>query len=123
MIDNSNAFDSLADEYDSWFDSPKGRVLFNMELEALRQLMTCLRKPFLEIGTGTGRFAVALGIDAGIDPAVTALKIAEGRGIKVKKAMGEELPFDDKSFGAVFIMLTLCFADDLRRENRGENGR
>jgi SAM-dependent methyltransferase len=61
---------------------------------------------------GTGRFAEALGIDVGVDPAPGALRYAAERGVKVMPAWGEALPFGDGEFGAVFIIVTLCFAAD-----------
>ncbi|MCL4456448.1 MAG: class I SAM-dependent methyltransferase [Nitrospirae bacterium] len=112
MKDAVEVFDLYAEEYDRWFDSAEGKVLFKMEVEAVRLLMKGLEKPFLEVGVGTGRFAKELGIDYGIDPSQRALEIAERRGIKVKKAKGESLPFKDGSFGAVFLLFTICFVDD-----------
>jgi SAM-dependent methyltransferase len=106
------AFDQYAGDYDKWFDSSEGKVLFEMEAGAVRLLMKGLRKPFLEVGVGTGRFAKELGIDFGIDPFHKVLDIAKRRGIKVKIATGEKLPFEDKSFGGVFILFTLCFVDN-----------
>ena len=106
------AFDQHAEDYDRWFDTPEGQVLFKIEVEAVRLLTRGLEKPSLEIGIGTGRFAKELGIDAGIDPSSKSLEIAKKSGIKVEKAKGEKLPFKDKSFGAVFILFTLCFVED-----------
>ena len=106
------AFDQHAEEYDRWFDTPEGKVLFRMEVEAVRLLTRNIEKPSLEIGVGTGRFAKELGIDAGIDPSLKSLEIAKKRGIKVEKAKGESLPFKDKTFGSVFILFTLCFIED-----------
>jgi SAM-dependent methyltransferase len=105
-------FDLHAEDYDNWFDTPEGKVLFEMEVDAVRLLMKTLEKPFLEVGVGTGRFAKELGIEFGIDPSGRALEIAERRGIKVKEAKGESLPFKDGSFGAVFLLITLCFVGD-----------
>jgi ubiquinone/menaquinone biosynthesis C-methylase UbiE len=106
------AFDQHAEDYDKWFDTPEGKALFRMEVEAVRLLTRDIEKPSLEIGVGTGRFAKELGIDAGIDPSSKSLEIAKKSGIKVEKAKGEKLPFKDKSFGAVFILFTLCFVED-----------
>ncbi|MEW6417591.1 MAG: class I SAM-dependent methyltransferase [Nitrospirota bacterium] len=106
------AFDLYTEDYDKWFDSPEGRMLFKMEVEAVRLLMKGLRKPFLEIGVGTGRFAKELGIEFGIDPSSKMLEEAKRCGIKVEKARGENLPFEDESFGGVFILFTLCFVED-----------
>jgi ubiquinone/menaquinone biosynthesis C-methylase UbiE len=105
-------FDVEAERYDAWFDTPKGRVLFENELAATRLLWREEFRPALEVGVGTGRFARALGVEFGIDPAAGALRLAERRGIQVKQARGEALPFPDASFGGVLMIATLCFAAD-----------
>ncbi len=106
------AFDRYAEEYDKWFDTLEGKVLFEMEVKAIKLLMKKLEQPFLEVGVGTGRFAKELGISFGVDPSLKMLEIARKRGIIVKKAEDEELPFEDGSFGAAFMLFTLCFVDD-----------
>jgi ubiquinone/menaquinone biosynthesis C-methylase UbiE len=105
-------FDVEAERYDAWFDTPKGRVLFENELAAIRLLWRDEFRPALEVGVGTGRFARALGVEFGIDPAAGALRLAERRGIQVKQARGEALPFSDASLGGVLMIATLCFAAD-----------
>ena len=40
------------------------------------------------------------------------LGFAKKRGITVIRGKGEELPFLDKSFGAIFMIVTLCFVDE-----------
>lgn len=112
MSASSVAFDTHAAEYDQWYESDQGRALFASEVGAIRMLMFDLEHPFLEIGVGTGRFAEKLGIDTGIDPSEPALVLARTRGISVQAATGEDLPFADGSFGAVFILFTLCFVED-----------
>lgn len=111
-MNTSEIFELYAEDYDRWFDTPEGKVLFSMEVEAVRLLTRDIEKPSLEIGIGTGRFAKELGIDVGIDPSSKSLEIAKKRGIRVEKAKGEKLPFKDKSFGAVFILFTICFVED-----------
>ncbi len=115
MSSVTEVFDSLAEDYDKWFDSPEGMVLFKMEVEAVRLLTKDLKSPSLEIGVGTGRFAKELRIGFGVDPSIKVLEIAEERGINVAKAKGENLPFRDNSFGAVFLLFTLCFVEDQER--------
>jgi SAM-dependent methyltransferase len=112
MTHSANIFDTEAERYDAWFDSPEGRVLFENELAAIRLLWRDAFRPALEVGVGTGRFAQALGVKFGIDPAAGVLRFAERRGIQVKQARGEDLPFPDGSFGGVLMIATLCFADD-----------
>jgi len=111
MSKATEAFDAHAAEYDKWFESAEGRALFASEIGAIRPLMMDLEHPFLEIGVGTGRFAKELRIDEGIDPSEQALSFARERGVKAQRATGENLPFPDASFGAVFILFTLCFVE------------
>ncbi len=107
-----SVFDQRAEDYDRWFDSPVGKKLFRVEVEAVRFLMRGIERPFLEVGVGTGRFAKALGIDLGIDPSAKELEIAESRGVRVLQRGAEALPFGNESFGAVFILFTFCFVAD-----------
>jgi ubiquinone/menaquinone biosynthesis C-methylase UbiE len=107
-----NPFDEYATQYDAWFASPEGCVLFENELAAIRFLWCQVCQPALEVGVGTGRFAQALNVEFGIDPAVGSLRLAERRGIKVNQARGEAIPFPDATFGGVLMVATLCFADD-----------
>ena len=62
MTSGRNPFDDAVTRYDGWFDSPKGRVLFENELAAIRLLWRSDLRPALEVGVGTGRFAEALGV-------------------------------------------------------------
>lgn len=104
-------FDSLAAQYDSWYDG-KGKVAFETELAALRPLLPDLPLPWLEVGVGTGRFAQALGIPLGIDPSIELLALARQRGVETLYGEGEELPFKAGSFGTVFLLTTWAFLDD-----------
>jgi len=115
MIESKiRVFDSLAADYDAWFEK-EGRLIFASEVEALRQVLPLLPKPWIEVGIGSGRFAQALGIDIGLDPSSKLLKIARNRGARVLLGRGEEAPFKDGSFGAIFFIVTLCFVDSPSR--------
>ena len=105
-------FDRLAGRYDAWNDGPAGTAVFPSEAECLRRLLAGLPRPWAEVGTGSGRFAAALGADIGLDPAAGLLALARSRGVRVVRGDGERLPFRDSAFGAVLIVVTLCFADD-----------
>jgi SAM-dependent methyltransferase len=105
-----SCFDELAKEYDSWFDR-RGKLIFFIEAQAFRQLLPSLLKPWLEIGVGSGRFAQALGIETGIDPSARLVKMARKRGINAFVSRGEQQLFDEESFGAVFLIVTVCFLD------------
>jgi len=108
----ARVFDAHAARYDAWFGQGPGRVLFPAELEAVRILFRRLPPPSLDIGVGTGVFAQELAVTIGIDPAPGALRIARSRGVEVAVALGEALPFRDASFGAVLLVVTLCFLVD-----------
>ncbi|MDR7506777.1 MAG: methyltransferase domain-containing protein [Armatimonadota bacterium] len=104
-------FDELAERYDAWYDGPVGRVVFPLEVEVLRRLLEGQPRPWLEIGVGSGRFARALGVEVGVDPAWRPLRRARRRGIRVVRAVGERLPFPAATFGAVLAVVTLCFVE------------
>ena len=101
-------FDDLAKEYDAWYNG-EGSTIFSNEVQAFKPLLPSLPKPWLEIGVGSGRFARALGIGAGVDPSIELVKMAGRRGIAAFLGRGERGPFGKESFGAVFLITTLCF--------------
>jgi len=106
----TDAFSTRALEYDSWYDGEEGRPLYTSELECLSPLVS--HTPVLEVGVGTGRFAMHFPGSYGIDPAFEALEMAKKRGVRSVQGLGERLPFKDGVFGTVLIVLTLCFVKD-----------
>ncbi|MCF6148729.1 MAG: class I SAM-dependent methyltransferase [Candidatus Kuenenia sp.] len=107
-----NIFDTLTDKYDAWYDSEDGRPLYETELRCLNPMVEDSPGPILEIGVGTGRFAMHFPDVIGIDSSLNALKMAEKRGVKTVGGDGEHLPFKDKTFGCILIVVTLCFVTD-----------
>ena len=107
-----NIFDLITEEYDSWYDSEKGKPLYESELHCLKPLIEDCLPPVLEVGVGTGRFAQRFPEAIGIDPALNALRYAQRRGVGVSQATGEMLPFRNETFGTIFIVLTLCFVQN-----------
>jgi len=99
-------FEKHAQEYDKWFD--KNRFVYESEILALRNLVPKEGKG-LEVGAGTGRFAVPLGVKVGVEPAKAMANIARKRGIEVYEAAAEELPFNRASFDFVLLVTTICF--------------
>ena len=110
MTQSESIFDSLAHEYDSWFDN-EGRLIFKIETRAIETALPSLPKPWVEVGVGSGRFAQALGIDTGIDPSRGLINIARRRGINVFLSRGEYSLFDRETFGTAFLIVTLCFVE------------
>jgi ubiquinone/menaquinone biosynthesis C-methylase UbiE len=105
-------FDVFAERYDNWYDKPFGKSAFSLEKDCIELLCGDLAKPFLAVGVGTGRFAAALNLECGVDRSIGVLRFAKKREIEVVRGDGQKLPFADESFGAVFIIVTLCFVDD-----------
>lgn len=83
-------------------------------MRALAKVSSELPKPWLEIGVGSGRFAQALGIEAGVDPSVKMVELARTRGVNAFVGRGEQRLFDEESFGTVFLIATLCFLSSPR---------
>lgn len=109
---NSQVFHERAEEYDTWFDNS---LLFAIEKAAIESLAINFSQPALEIGVGPGRFAEALQIPFGIDPALSPLSLAKRRGVCTCQAIGEDLPFANSSLGAIFLLFTLCFLESPAR--------
>jgi len=107
---SDSLFDSLASEYDAWFED-EGKLVFAIEVKAFQKVLPLLPKPWLEIGVGSGRFAQALGIKTGIDPSAKLLAMARRRGIRTFQTKGEEHFFDAETFGTIFMIVTLCFVN------------
>ncbi|MCD4765984.1 MAG: class I SAM-dependent methyltransferase [Methanosarcinales archaeon] len=108
-MNNIEIFENYAQEYDEWFDA--NRFAYESEVQALKKFVLENSKG-LEVGVGTGRFAVPLGIRIGVEPAKAMADIAQKRGIEVYEAKAEKLPFDDSSFDFVLIVVTICFVQD-----------
>jgi ubiquinone/menaquinone biosynthesis C-methylase UbiE len=111
-MESESVFDKLTNQYDAWYDSEEGRPLYESELRCLRPLVEASPKPILEIGVGTGRFAMHFPDVTGIDPSLNALRIAGKRGVKTLHGYGEDLPFKDETFGCILIIVTVCFVEN-----------
>jgi ubiquinone/menaquinone biosynthesis C-methylase UbiE len=107
----AQVFDERAAEYDAWFENS---LLFAIERAALQELVTPLLGPKLEVGVGPGRFAEALGVEFGVDPALASLALAKKRGVQVSQAVGEALPYTGQSMRTVLLLFTFCFLADPR---------
>jgi len=99
-------FEKAAQEYDAWFD--RNRAVYESEIMALQRFLPPVQGG-LEIGVGTGRFAVPLGLQMGLDPAKSMADLARRRGITVVRAVAEALPFRDGSFRLAVLVTVLCF--------------
>lgn len=103
---NAQVFDENAGEYDEWFE--RYPLVFESELAALRELVPTEGEG-VEIGAGTGRFSLPLGIRTGVEPAPAMAVIARRRGMKIHETFAESLPFRDESFDFSLLVTVLCF--------------
>ena len=110
MKTSFNVFDEYTLDYDDWFE--RHNNAYQSELLALQQAVPVDKKG-IEIGVGTGRFAQALNIKHGVEPAENMAKIAEQRGIEVIRAVGEDLPIETGSFDFALMVTTVCFLSDI----------
>jgi ubiquinone/menaquinone biosynthesis C-methylase UbiE len=104
-------FEKYSDKYDEWFE--KNHDVYNAELETIRQLMPPLPARGLEIGVGSGKFAVPLGVKSGVEPSEKIAIKAEKQGVRVFSNVAEDLPFTDYEFDFVLMVTTICFVDDI----------
>lgn len=110
----TNPFDrgaAEAMEYDAWYDSADGREVLAGEVAALAQLFRDIARPWLEIGTGTGRFGAAFDVDVGLDPAAAMLSVASTRLPCVIRGAAEALPIRSSTIGGVLSVATFEFLD------------
>ncbi|MGB3919689.1 class I SAM-dependent methyltransferase [Methanothrix sp.] len=102
-------FDEHAAEYDEWYD--EHQAAYNSEILALRSLIPSAGIG-LEVGAGTGRFTLPLGIRIGVEPARAMAERARARGVEIIYALAEALPFRDGAFDFVLMVTTICFLKD-----------
>lgn len=102
-------FNEFVNRYDNWYE--RNRFAYLSEVDAIKKIIP-KGGLGLEIGAGTGRFASALRVPYGIDPAKESLKLAYKLGVKTILAIGEYLPFKDEIFDYVLMVITLSFLQD-----------
>lgn len=103
-------FDEFASQYEDWFE--RNKFAFESELRAIREQLPKSNNG-IEIGVGSARFAIPLGIKIGVEPSRKMREIAQKRGIKVIDGVAESLPFDDAQFDFALMVTTICFVDDI----------
>lgn len=104
-------FNKHAVDYDSWYD--KNNLIFESEVLAIREHLDKLPAISygIEVGLGTGRFASALGIKEGVEPAEAMRQIAVKRGIEVMNAKAENLPYKDLHFDFVIMIMLIGYLE------------
>jgi SAM-dependent methyltransferase len=103
-------FEKYAEQYESWFE--ENRWAYEAELRAVKAMIPTVGSG-VEVGVGTGRFAVPLGIKNSVEPSKRMRDFAQKRGIRAVDGVAEKLPFDDSQFDFVLMVTTICFVDDI----------
>ncbi len=118
---------AMAEGFDALrFSGPIGRLLAETQEQVIAGFLEPLeRRSILDVGTGTGRAAIALarrgavvtGVDASPEMLGVARRRAEAAGAEVTFAEGDAhgLAFPDRSFDAVVCLRVLMHTPDWRR--------
>ena len=102
-------FERFPQAYEAWFERHPN--LYEAEIEAIKSILPPYEKG-IEIGVGSGRFALPLGIMTGVEPSAKMAEIARSKGIEVIEGVAEALPVEDESFDFALMVTTICFVDD-----------
>lgn len=106
-------FDRHVEEYEKWYeDYPE---VYQSEIAAIREQLLKLPENIrgIEVGLGTGRFALPLGIKEGVEPSSGMAEKAINRGIEIIEGLAERLPYGDLQFDFV-LFVTVCHLDSLK---------
>ena len=103
-------FDQYFSDYENWFIENKYAYL--PELAAIHHFLPSIGKG-VEIGTGSGQFALPLKIKRGIDPSKSMVNLAKQKGLIVCRAVAENLSFKKNLFDFALMVTTVCFVDDV----------
>lgn len=103
------AFEKFSQAYEAWFSEYPN--LYDAEIEAIKKKLPHFKNG-IEIGVGSGQFAVPLGIMTGVEPSAKMAEIAKSKGIKVIEGIAEDLPIENETFDFALMVTTICFVDD-----------
>ncbi len=106
-------FELHAKEYDAWFD--KHPAVYEIELSALMEAISENGVGMaVEIGAGTGRFAVPLAIEYGVEPSQPGNGENSARAWNAHhfRRRGKASSTPSNMYDTVLYMTTFCFIDD-----------
>jgi len=103
------SFEKYAHLYDEWFD--KHNSIYEDELKTIKKLVGTHTNG-LDIGCGSGRFAIPLNIDTGVEPSKQMRELAKDKGLDVFDNTAEQLPFKNETFDFAIMITTICFLDN-----------
>jgi SAM-dependent methyltransferase len=105
-----DVFERFSAEYDAWFDEHPDE--YRAELARIQRALHPIDSTTMEIGAGSGRFAVPLGIVLGIEPSRALGRMAHRRGIEIIRGRAEALPIRDGFCSSVLLVTVICFLND-----------
>ncbi len=103
-------FDKYLDEYELWFR--ENQFVYESELEAVRHFIPQGKKG-IEIGIGSGRFALPFNIKEGIEPSASMRAYSIQFGLTVYDGVAEKLPLENELYDFALMVTTICFVDDI----------
>lgn len=117
-------YDEIADSYDTWYATPKGRIVDKIEREALyAYLQPRAGLKLIDIGCGTGQYSLDLagrglevcGVDVSPAMLIRARANAAAAGLTASFMEADALclPFGDKTFDLALSVTALEFVPDL----------
>lgn len=105
-------FNENVADYEAWFDQYP--FVFLSEVMAIKEFLPKEENiKGVEVGTGTGRFADALGIMEAVEPADNMRRRAIERGINARDAEAAHLPYHDLSFDFVLMAFSISYFDSI----------
>lgn len=115
MFPVKRVFDEQSYKYDAWYE--QHLWAYRSELAAVRRLMP-QHGTGIEIGSGTGRFAVPLGVQIGLEPSLPMAELARSRGLRIIAGCAEDMPVKSASADYALMVTTICFLKDPERALR-----
>ncbi len=116
----ADVFSQISRVYDRFLSFATAGRIHAWQRDLISRMEPCGN--WLDVGTGTGEVLKKLGEDyeglrVGIDPALGMLKVAKQkcRACFFLQALGEELPFKDKSFSNISLSLVFRHLQDKER--------
>lgn len=106
-------FEKNVEEYEKWYEDYV--EVYQSEIAAIREQLLTLPENIrgIEVGLGTGRFAVPLGIKEGVEPSEAMAEKALKRGIEIIDGFAEKLPYGDMQFDFV-LFVTICHLNNFK---------
>ena len=107
----TETFDKHYEQYEKWFIQNKNVYL--SEIRAIQDFVP-IHKKGVEIGMGSGIFALPLAIEDGVEPSANMRIIAKKRGLNVVDGVAEDLPYISNTYDFALMVTTICFVDDIK---------